>query len=39
MGLKDPHLKKNIQKNKHQSENITIDAKHNEMVKYFQNLQ
>jgi hypothetical protein len=37
MGFKDPHLKKH--KNKQQSENITIDAKHNEMIKYFQNLQ
>jgi hypothetical protein len=39
MGFKDPHLKKNAHKNKQQSENITIDAKHNEMIKYFQNLQ
>jgi len=39
MGLKDHHLKKGIPKKKNQSENITIDAKHNEMVKYFQSLQ
>lgn len=39
MGLKDPHLKTNASKRKNTSENITIDAKHNEMLKYFQNLQ
>lgn len=39
MGLKDHHLKKSLPKKKNQSENITIDAKHNEMVKYFQSLQ
>ena len=39
MGLKDPHLKSNSQKKKNQSENITIDAKHNDMLKYFHNLQ
>ncbi len=39
MGLKDHHLKKNTNKKKNQSENITIDAKHNEMIKHFQTLQ
>lgn len=39
MGLKDHHLKKGLPKKKNISENITIDAKHNEMVKYFQSLQ
>ncbi len=39
MGLKDPHLKTNASKRKNTSENITIDAKHNEMLKHFQNLQ
>ncbi len=38
MGIKDPSLKSN-KKQKNNNENITIDAKHNEMLKHFQNLQ
>ncbi len=38
MGIKDPSLKSN-KKNKNENGNITIDAKHNEMLKHFQNLQ
>ncbi len=38
MGIKDPSLKSN-KKTKNNHENITIDAKHNEMLKHFQNLQ
>ncbi len=35
MGIKDPSLK-STKKNKNESGNITIDAKHNEMLKHFQ---
>ncbi len=38
MGIKDPSLKSN-KKVKNENGNITIDAKHNEMLKHFQNLQ